>query len=202
MKDILEDYTVKELRQIISKTNIKRYSRLKKDELINLMTKKEHIAKFKKIKRKKLKFKSFPPPKPPPKEIPTERVSKSDFNKVFNLFKKEVLTVIEDEDIAGNLAFIKGVSFADSRYYDENKSRFFAPVMGKPSESGAKGRMMKLKKLFLKNYKDSSKEVVIGLKSNYEKLKTKPLSFMTYSKQKLGIDFDTGLLSDERGLED
>ena len=68
MEDILEGYTVKELRQFISKTNIKRYSTLKKDELIKLMTKKEHIAKFKKIKRKPLSFPPLLPDPPRPKK--------------------------------------------------------------------------------------------------------------------------------------
>ncbi len=52
MKDILNTYTLTELKKIISQSNIKRYSKLKKNELIELMTKDEHVNKFKHIKEK------------------------------------------------------------------------------------------------------------------------------------------------------
>ena len=52
MKDILSSYSVSELRKIISSTNIKGYSKMKKDELIKLMMKPEHKDKFKNIKMK------------------------------------------------------------------------------------------------------------------------------------------------------
>jgi hypothetical protein len=63
MKDILNSYSVSELRKLISSTNIKGYSKMKKSELINLMVKKENIDKFKNVKSK-----TKPAPKPKKKE--------------------------------------------------------------------------------------------------------------------------------------
>jgi len=61
MKDILNTYSVKELKQFISKFNkslgaVKGYSTMKKAELIELMTKAENIGKFKNIKAKPKKY--------------------------------------------------------------------------------------------------------------------------------------------------
>jgi hypothetical protein len=44
--EILKSHNLKELRSEVSKTNIKRYSKLKKAELIELMMKKEHLDLF------------------------------------------------------------------------------------------------------------------------------------------------------------
>jgi len=44
--EILKSHNLKELRAEVSKTNIKRYSKLKKAELISLMMKKEHMDLF------------------------------------------------------------------------------------------------------------------------------------------------------------
>ena len=52
MQDILKSYSVKELKKFISSTNIKGYSKLKKDDIIKLMMKPEHKDKFKNIKMK------------------------------------------------------------------------------------------------------------------------------------------------------
>ena len=57
MRDILNSYTAKELRQHISKYNkslgaVRGYSKMKKAQLIDLMTKKENVNKFKSIKMK------------------------------------------------------------------------------------------------------------------------------------------------------
>ena len=77
MYDILNTYNLGELKKMISNTNIKGYSKLKKDELIKLMIKEENIDKFKNIKPKKnkqtskqakqVKPKEAPKPKPEPK---------------------------------------------------------------------------------------------------------------------------------------
>ena len=61
MKDILNTYSVKELKQFISKFNkslgaVRGYSKMKKAELIELMTKAENIGKFKNIKPKPRKY--------------------------------------------------------------------------------------------------------------------------------------------------
>ena len=52
MKSILNTYNTTELKKIISSTNIKGYSKLKKNDLVNFMTKKEHIHHFKHIKER------------------------------------------------------------------------------------------------------------------------------------------------------
>lgn len=52
MRDILNTYTVQELKQMISSTNIKGYNKLKKAELIDLMLRPEHIGRFKHLKGK------------------------------------------------------------------------------------------------------------------------------------------------------
>ena len=44
--EILKSHTLKELRSEVSKTNIKKYSKLKKADLIDLMMKKEHLDLF------------------------------------------------------------------------------------------------------------------------------------------------------------
>lgn len=71
MKTILNTYTVTELKKFISQNNIKGYSKLKKDELIKLMTKAEHINKFKHIKPKEKKEKPAPKKK---EEAPKKKV--------------------------------------------------------------------------------------------------------------------------------
>ena len=57
MRDILNSYTTTELRKFISTYNkslgtVRGYSKMKKADLINLMTKKENVDKFKSIKMK------------------------------------------------------------------------------------------------------------------------------------------------------
>lgn len=52
MRTILETYNTGELKKFISKTNIKGYSKLKRADLIALMTRAEHIGKFRYIKTK------------------------------------------------------------------------------------------------------------------------------------------------------
>lgn len=52
MKEILETYKLPELKKMIRATNITGYSKLKKDELIKLMIRPEHIERFKSIKPK------------------------------------------------------------------------------------------------------------------------------------------------------
>ena len=67
MKDILNSYSVKELKQMISKSNIKNYSKdLKKAEIIELMMKDENKDKFKDVKMKN-KSKAKVPAKSPAK---------------------------------------------------------------------------------------------------------------------------------------
>ena len=76
MKAILNTYSATELKEFIKKTNIKGYSKLKKDGLVSLMTKAEHKGKFNHIKEKgKAKVKPPPPPKtPPPKKAKVKPV--------------------------------------------------------------------------------------------------------------------------------
>ncbi len=75
MKDILNTYSATELKKFISQSNIKKYSKLKKNELITLMTKTEHINKFRYIKEKvkKERKKPAPAPKPTPKPTPAPK---------------------------------------------------------------------------------------------------------------------------------
>lgn len=76
MRDILNTYTVHELKYFISKSNIKRYTKFKREALLDLMTKPENIDKFKHIKervkqtnrRKKPAPKAKPTPAPAPKK--------------------------------------------------------------------------------------------------------------------------------------
>lgn len=50
MKEILESYKLPELKRIVRATNITGYSKLKKDELIKLMMRPEHIERFRNLK--------------------------------------------------------------------------------------------------------------------------------------------------------
>ena len=52
MRNILDSYSVAELKKMISKYNIRGYSKLKKPGLLDLMVSKQHKDKFKKIKPK------------------------------------------------------------------------------------------------------------------------------------------------------
>lgn len=52
MKDILNTYKLPELKKMVRATNITGYSKLTKDQLITLMTRPEHINRFKTIKPK------------------------------------------------------------------------------------------------------------------------------------------------------
>ena len=73
MKDILNSYSLSELKKEISNLNIKGYSKLKKSELIELMMK--HIDRFSHLKMKDKKSKSKPAPKakPAPKPAPKSK---------------------------------------------------------------------------------------------------------------------------------
>lgn len=54
-QEILSTYTAPELKKLISATNIKGYSKLKKEGLIKLMLREEHVDKFKSIKKKEMR---------------------------------------------------------------------------------------------------------------------------------------------------
>ena len=58
MKDILNSYSVSELKKEISKTNIKGYSKMKKSEVIELMMK--YKERFSYLKMKEMKPKKSP----------------------------------------------------------------------------------------------------------------------------------------------
>ena len=106
MKDILNTYSVKELKQFISKYNkslgsVKRYSILKKGELVELMSKKENVSKFKSIKAKakppapkkidSVSKKNRNAPKPKPKEKEQKPKSVNTKMPKFNIISKEEL---------------------------------------------------------------------------------------------------------------
>ena len=65
MKDILNSHTIQYLKKEISKTNIKGYSKMKKGELVNLMS--SNSSKFGYIKHKSKPVKAAPAKKAPPK---------------------------------------------------------------------------------------------------------------------------------------
>ena len=69
MKSILESHTVTDLKKEISKTNIKGYSKMKKDDVIKLMLKNKE--RFNHIKTKEVKPRAKPtkPAKPVKKEV-------------------------------------------------------------------------------------------------------------------------------------
>ena len=71
MKDILDSYSLRELRKMISNTNIKNYSKLNKDETIKLMMRPEHRGRFASIKLK------------------SSRMPKTDISKVTREFKRK-----------------------------------------------------------------------------------------------------------------
>ena len=87
MIDILNSYSLKELKKIISSTNIKGYSKMKKDEIIKLMMKQEHKDKFKDIKKKE---------KPENKPEKNLIILMENFNKKYNPteIKKQKLTKV------------------------------------------------------------------------------------------------------------
>ncbi len=80
-------HSVATLKQMISAYNIKGYSKMKKPELVDLMTSKEHINKFRNIKAKggmPTKASSAKRPPPPPKTPPPKKGKPESGNK-FNM---------------------------------------------------------------------------------------------------------------------
>ena len=89
MRDILNSYTVTELRKHISTYNkslgaVRGYSKMKKAQLIELMTKKENINKFKSIKMK------VKPDKKTTTKTTTTTTTKREKSKDFIKFEKEI----------------------------------------------------------------------------------------------------------------
>ena len=71
MRQILESYSLRELRKMISNTNIKNYAKLNKEETIKLMMRPEHRSRFESIKMK------------------SARMPKTDISKVTREFKRK-----------------------------------------------------------------------------------------------------------------
>ena len=84
MKDILNSYTLAELKKEVSKSNMKNYSKLLKTPLIEYMTTPENINKFKHIK---MKDKAAPKPKPAPKSAPKPKPSPIIYEKINTLIQ-------------------------------------------------------------------------------------------------------------------
>jgi len=78
MRDILNSYSVTELRKFISSSNIKGYGKMKKKEIVDLMVKKENVDKFKHIKMKPKKERKAPKKKEPKKEAPKKEAPKKE----------------------------------------------------------------------------------------------------------------------------
>ena len=78
LKAILKTYSVVELKRFISKTNIKGYSKMKKDDIMELMAKDEHKDKFRDIKAKPAKPKPEPKKKEPKKKEPKPEPKKQE----------------------------------------------------------------------------------------------------------------------------
>jgi len=98
MKEILQTYKLPELKKMVRATNITGYSKLKKDELIKLMIRPEHIARFKSIKPKSARV----PPVDKSKKIKKKGLQKGidDFKKKQKLdgsVLKEVLGLKEED---------------------------------------------------------------------------------------------------------
>ena len=73
-REILQSYTVTDLRKEISKTNIKGYSSMKKSEVIELMMKPEHKSKFNHLKMKGKPAKPEPAKPKSPGQKEAERI--------------------------------------------------------------------------------------------------------------------------------
>ena len=71
MRQILESYSLRELRKMISNTNIKNYAKLNKEQTIKLMMRPENRSRFESIKMK------------------SERMPKTDISKVTREFKRK-----------------------------------------------------------------------------------------------------------------
>ena len=78
-KEILNSYSVVELRKEVSKTNIKGYSKMKKSEVVELMMKPNNKPKFHHIKAKTKATKAkAPPPAPAPAPKKTYKFKKKE----------------------------------------------------------------------------------------------------------------------------
>tara|TARA_R110002073_G_scaffold2239_2_gene15403 strand:+ start:441 stop:1442 length:1002 start_codon:yes stop_codon:yes gene_type:complete len=89
MEKIFNTYTNPELKKEISKTNLKRYSKMKKNEIITLMLK--HPQKFKHIEAKEAKKKEPKKKEPKKKEVKKKEVKKEKIGKgIFNIFDRKL----------------------------------------------------------------------------------------------------------------
>ena len=108
MRSILESHSVSTLKKEISKTNIKGYSKMKKDEIVNLML--QHKDRFSHIKLKEKAEPKAKPKKEEPKPKKEEPKPKKEEPKKKKLVKKG-----QNEKVSGFLADIesKGKKVAD-----------------------------------------------------------------------------------------
>jgi len=95
MKDILNSHPVAILKQEISKTNIKGYSKMKKAEVIELMMKNEDKFSYIKMAEKKERKK---PEKKPEKKIKLKSVKKPDKKIKLKSVKKQEKKIKTKED--------------------------------------------------------------------------------------------------------
>ncbi len=119
MRDILNSYTTAELRKHISTYNkslgaVKGYSKMKKAQLIDLMTKKENVNKFKSIKMK-----------PKTERMKTEKKTTTTTTKTTSLLtpnEKEILKKLEEISKKG--ITIDGDKLEELRAKDKGKTAF------------------------------------------------------------------------------
>ena len=103
-KDILNSYSVIELRKEVSKTNIKGYSKMKKSEVVELMMKPNNKPKFHhiKAKTKATKVKAAPAPAPAPKKtykFKKKEKAKPEPAPAKKLTKTELIDKLEDNSM-------------------------------------------------------------------------------------------------------
>jgi hypothetical protein len=163
---VLKTYTLTELKKFVSNTNIKNYSKLKKNELINLMLKKEHKDKFlhikekpkkkeeKKEEKKEIKPKKQEPKKQEPKkqepkkQEPKKQEPKKQEPKKLLLDK---LKITDDNDTIGINYYDKEVFIMAT--IDKENGNFFLDTFISYSKKKGLGRFLlcELIRYLLKN---------------------------------------------------
>lgn len=146
-REILNSYTLLELKNEIKKTNIKGFTTLTKTKLIEVMLQPEHKNKFHHMKGKVKKQKS---PKPTPTPDPTP-----DPNSDYEKKKRERLEQIKKDDEARKLAKKKA--------REDKKKR---DLINKEDEKKLK-KLTKDIRLFINNNKDKLQKLKIGVSNWY-----------------------------------
>ena len=172
MKNILQTYSAVELRKFISKTNIKGITKMNKQQLIEVMTKKEHINRFKHIKPKGQKTEKKTLKPTPIKKEPIKK-SKPDLEEKKRKLQQKIKDAGGKDDYLKKLGkTTKGRAGAKIRNLVDFKPKKKEEPKPTPIKKKPKKKEEKDDELIKKNRK-KQKELIKLLNKNKSKLEKK-----------------------------